>query len=116
MNSSKFYHPGQLKLPLFKLGKHFTAQRPELISSEFFEASSFIQTWNLTNWEFIKPDLCIMLSLETLSTKNNTDLESAGNLQAFNKASSFTAQRPAGHHNFAVVETFLLYTIGWRDY
>ena len=44
MNSSKFYHPGQLKLPLFKLGKHFTAQRPELISSEFFEASSFIQT------------------------------------------------------------------------
>ena len=61
---------------------------PELISSEFSEASSFIQTWSLNSWEFIKPVLQKTLSYQPLSIKDNTDLEFVWKLQAFKKASS----------------------------
>ena len=64
------------------------AELPELISSEFSEASSFIQTWSLTSWEFIKPVLQKTLSCQPLSIKDNTDLEFVWKLQAFKKASS----------------------------
>ena len=31
------------------------SQRTDLKSSEFSEASSFVQTWSLANWKFVKP-------------------------------------------------------------
>ena len=44
----------------------------ELISSEFSEASSFVQTWSLANWEFVKGVLQKTLSYQTLNILRRT--------------------------------------------
>ena len=57
--------------------------RAGILSLEFLEASSFIQTWSLADWEFVKPFFAEVLSYQTLSTKYSTDLECTRQLQAF---------------------------------
>ena len=62
---------------------------PELISSEFslkLQAALKFGAW--ANWEFVNPVLHKKFSYQTPSAEENTDLEFAGRLQAFKKASS----------------------------
>ena len=55
-------------------GRNLKLKKRTLISSEFSEASSFVETCSLVNWKF-KIWFCGRNFPKTLSTKDNTDSE-----------------------------------------